>query len=1420
MSLSLAARGESPASHRGSSRSTPRTARARRDEGAHRQYSTPLSETPSAVLGGCSASRMQRDFHHGLLLPPRARRAVFLVFTVYLTGWLAVDAPRAQPRTSTLAITGAAIVARPGAEGVPGTIVITNGTITAVGSGATAPPGAEVIDAEGLVAYAGFLDAATSVSAGDDGRDRVSGSPRDIDQDLSRSALAATRSVNRKGIFPDYAVGQNLRISTRDADIWRAAGFTAVHSMPGAALLAGTSAVALLLDSADAPGTRAIVDAGTMLTAGWRAPGDGYPRSLMGSIAHLRQTFLDAQHYRTVWDIYRETDGASRRPGYDFALEALQPVLDGALPVVFPAARQDEIDRALNLATEFGLRLVVDGGEDATRAASRLQDADVPVLLRIDFPAEPRRHTPNLERLEARVRAIERQLTDAMVQSALGVDRDTRVREPAGRFDERLRLWRERVGTAATLAASGHRFAITTRGQPNAGRFFANLRLAMDAGLSHDAALRALTLGPARILGVDRQLGSLEAGKIGNVALLDGRLGEASTRVRWVVVDGVPYEQAPAATDEGDDPEDNEDNNDQPDDPAAQTADAEPSCDDGVRVETDASRVPATRTGGDVLIRNATVLTMAQPGVLEQTDILVHDGLIVQIGRGLGAPDGTVAVDATGAWVMPGIIDDHSHMASDGGINEATLSISAQVRIEDVLRGDDLTLYRAAAGGVTTANVLHGSANTIGGQRAVIQMKYGVPATELQFDDYPRGIKFALGENVTRRRDRFPNTRMGQEAVIRRALTEAQVYQAQWDDYEAETRQADQRVAPPRRDLRLETLAGILSGEILVHSHGYNADELFMLLQTLEEFGVRELTLEHALEAYKIAPEIVAFGNRGAFVSTFADNWAYKIEAYDAIPYNVALITEAGGRAILNSDSGERVRRLYVDAAKMVRFGGLSYRQALETITLNPAMALRIDNYVGSIEVGKRADLALFNGHPLNIYARVFMTLVGGEVVFERPGERGGPFPLAPKRSTPSGPAPRDANNRYAIVNAEIHPVSGPTIPNGALVVEDGRITAVGADVTPPAGATVVDAEGMSVYPGLIDGGTTLGLNEIGGVAVTQDSAESGVIQPDLRAAVAVKPDSELIPVARFTGITSAVSAPTGGLVPGQAALIQLAGWTPAELAYVDRLALQINIPNGAGTLDIGALLGQDRDSDDDAPTADEQIERLRELFAEARGYADQRDQVTRAGQRLASYDPALEALIPYARREKPVILSANSAVAILVAIDLAAELDVRAILRGGQEAWRVADEIADAGLPVLLSPLTRSPSDPYDPYDSVYASPLRLHEAGVLFGFQSNSGSGSRELPFHAGMAVAFGLPPDIALRSLTLSTAEVLGVDDQVGSLDVGKRADIIITDGDPLQAVTNVRYMFINGQPVDVDDNKHTRLYRQYQQRLNEH
>lgn len=1369
---------------------------------------------------GCTARRP---------VPVGACLAVALV----LAGWAVFDSPPSPSAKSfsALAITNARLVTSPGQVIDRGAILIRDGRIVEVGTAVQVPPDADVLDASGLTVYPGFIDGATTIGVPDgDASGRRSGSGRDIEFDTRREALAATRRVDRKGIFPEYAIAHHLTFSDSDLRTWRRAGFTAAHVTPGDAVLAGTSALVLLADDADAATPDAIVRANAALIAGWQAPGQGYPQSLMGVVAHLRQTLLDAQHYQTVKALYADTNGQTERPTYDVALEALPPALLGRMPVVFPASSRDEIHRALQMAGEFGLTPLIQGGAFAYQTADRLARDGVPVLLRVDVPIQPRRGAPNEERLLELARQRGVQPSASARRQARRADRDTRVHEPNRAFDDRMRIWTERVANAKALADARVPFAITTLGNRDDDEFWQNLRRAIGAGLSADTALAAITTVPADLLGVGRELGSIEAGKIANLTLMDGDLAADNTQVRWVIVNGVKY-NVREDDDREEESETNESGGAGEERPPQPTAVAGQPVESEQAVETDADRIPRTRTGGNVLIRNATVLTMTR-GTRENTDLLVRNGVIAEIGSTLRAPAGVTVIDGTGAWVMPGIIDDHSHMAASS-INESTLSIAAQVRIEDVLQSDDLTLYRAAAGGVTTANVLHGSANTIGGQRAIIQMKYRAPVEELLFPNQRRGIKFALGENVTRRRERFPNTRMGVEAVVRRAFREAQGYRRAWDEYRDLSRRADRPIAPPRRDLRLETLAGILDGEILVHSHGYNQDELFMLLRVLEDFGVQDLTLEHALEAYKIAPEIVRFGRRGAFVSTFADMWAYKVEAYDAIPYNVALITQAGGRAILNSDSDERVRRLYADAAKMVRWGGLSFEQALQTITLNPAMALQIDDRVGAIEVGKRADLALFNGHPLNLYARPFMTLVAGEVVFERPGPRGGPYrleerkpasPVVPPRS-PNEPVPSNAAGRYAIVNAEIHPVSRPPIARGTIVFEAGRIVAVGADVAVPAGATIVDAQGMRVYPGLIDGGSTLGLDEIGDVLVTQDSEESGVIQPDLRAGVAVKPDSELVPVARFTGITSAISAPEGGLVPGQAALIQLAGWTPAEMAYVDPLALVINVPEGVARVDVERLVGpgrrgrsqqqqQQRQQQEEEPTPKAQLDRIKALFRNARVYMAVRD---RAGAAFSEYEPDLEALLPYLKREKPVVFNASAADDILVAIDLAKELDVRGVLRGCQDGWKVAKEIAGAGLPVILSPVTRQPSDDYDPYDSAYASAARLHAAGVKFAFQSASGSGARLLPFQAAMAVSFGLPQDTALRAVTLNAAEIFGVERQVGSLDPGKRADIIITDGDPLQAVTSVRSMFINGEPIDLNDNKHTKLYEKYRARL---
>lgn len=378
----------------------------------------------------------------------------------------------------------------------------------------------------------------------------------------------------------------------------------------------------------------------------------------------------------------------------------------------------------------------------------------------------------------------------------------------------------------------------------------------------------------------------------------------------------------------------------------------------------------------EVLIKNATVLT-ATKGTLEGTDILIQNGKITKIGKNLSS--GGTVIDATGKFVTPGIIDAHSHSMLDS-INEGTLSVTSMTRTRDMLNPTDITIYRALAGGVTAAHLLHGSANSIGGQSTTVKFKWGRPVEDYLVPDAPPSIKFAMGENPKRQSPigagRYPRTRMGVIETMRDAFTRARDYKQAWEDY-----RAGKTKIPPRRNLELEPLVEVIEGKRIVHCHGYRSDEHLNLLRLAEEFGFKIGVLQHALEAYKIAPEIA---KHGAAASIFTDSWSYKLEAYDSIPYNAYILWKNGVNVSINSDSDERMRRLNLDAAKVMKYGGVPEQDALQMITINPAKQLGIDKRTGSVEVGKDADLVIWNTHPFSVYSHPELTMIEGVVYFDR----------------------------------------------------------------------------------------------------------------------------------------------------------------------------------------------------------------------------------------------------------------------------------------------------------------------------------------------------------------------------------------------------------------------------------------------------
>jgi imidazolonepropionase-like amidohydrolase len=1443
------------------------------------------------------------------------------------------------------AITGAKVVAGPGKTFEPGTIVVRRGLIEAVGlaKDVAVPYDAEMIDGKGLVVYPGFIDLYATVGQRAGAERSATGKGRPVD--LAEAPLISTPPDNRKGLTPEFEVAGALELTDAVAEPRRRLGFTDLLSAPAGAIATGQSA---LVSLSALPRREVIVAAPVALhvhlapptepaatTATPAQPGpvpgqvrrrgfggqDGagenpYPRVLMGSIAHFRQAMLDSDHQQKLSTYYEAHGGA--QPPFDPALKALQAARAKKLPVWWEANTRDEIHRALDLAEEFGTSAVIVGGREAGKVVDRLKAAKVPVVLRLNFPEEPRVPTETEYRKKA------------------ATERD----EPLRSLAHKNAKWKEQVGTAAALAKAGVPFAFATEGVEQLNTFPTIVRQLITAGLSPDAALGALTEHAAAIAGVDKRLGTLAAGKLGHVIAVTAPFNDATAKVRYVLIDGLKFEVKPEdaartksraggaggpgggrggfGRDAAREPGGAHDEMDEPPAPTAKRAadrlksvekpdtsvkkDAPTTKDDqppkkpdasaksqkplvadskaagtksqqtksetskttvtkseapkaaatpappfvDVATEFDEDRKPAIHTGGDVLIKGATILTVTR-GTIAKGSILVEHGKIKAVGSGVTAPAGVKVIDAAGLVAMPGIIDTHSHIAIQGGVNEGTLSVVPEVRVKDVVTGDDIAIHRAIAGGTTTARLLHGSANTIGGQHAVVKLRYGQPGRDMIIKDAPYGVKFALGENVTRSTRRFPNTRMGVESVIERAFEEGRAYRTVWNEYNKAkaTKRPEELGPPPRVDLRLEALAGILDGSIKIHSHCYRSDEILMLLRTAQKYGVRVQSLQHVLEGYKVAAEIAA---HGASASTFSDWWAYKIEAYDAIPFNAALLTEAGASVCIKSDDAELMRHLNLEAAKMVKYGGVSESQALAMITINPARELGLDARLGSIEVGKDADIAIFNGHPFDAFSRCELALIDGEVYFQR-HEPGGGFGVRPGEHTAMPVAPESARNRtieiaaqpknlFALIGANLHPVTGPEIKGGTLVVADGRIAAIGpAGTTPiPAEAQTIELAGLDIWPGMVDGGSTLGLSEVGSLPETQDVADAAQFQPELHSSTALHPDSEHIPVTRANGILTSFVEPSGGLISGQGCLIDLHGWVPRELVIADSVALNLTIPTyipratdsgrpgpGQNRPGLGQGQGGGAGGAEARERRKERLDQTKELFKRALAYDTVVTKARERGEIPPTPDIRLQALVPYARGQKPVILHAEQQVEILEALELARELKLKAVISGASEGWKVAEDLKKAKVPVLLAGTLLLPRHDFDPYDAAYSNAAKLHGAGVTVAIRSQGGgpgaaTATRNLPYEAATAIAFGLPEEVALQAVTLTPAQILGVADQVGSLDAGKRANLVVTAGHLLQPTTPVLALFIDGEPLR-PESRHTQLHAKYRHRLDE-
>jgi len=965
-----------------------------------------------------------------------ASRALGSRALLLIAGLLIGVLPAAAVTPRVHAIRNARIVTGPGNVIAHGTIVMRDGLITAVGANVAIPADARIWEGDSLTIYPGLIDAFVmpAAPAGPAGGAPFGGGRPGGGQAQPEAPRGPVHELS--AVRAEVRVVQSLPLDAGQLESLRAAGFTAAQVAPRQGVVRGTSAViGLGTNGANVNVVRPDV---AQVMALDPVRGGVYPGSLMGAIAVMRQVLLDAKWYRDAEAAAAKRPNAERVPE-NLAWQALQPVIRGEQPVLLVADEMLEVLQASRIAAEAGVSAAIVTGGDEYKRVAEVAATKHSLIVPVNFPDAPD-VSDDANTLEVRteeLRAWQAAPANAATLAKAGVTfsltanglkdvktfRSMVTKAIARGLSEDQALAAVTTNPAKLLGLSGKLGVIA----PGA---IANLTVTRGPLFGESSKVREVWVDGARYetskdetspkgdWSIDWGHGphalTVSADKDTSVKLVVGADTIQATHVR------LEAERIRFTMQRGSEPAEDFDltaRNDavkgtlsvanvgshdvtgravKKDEKPAKKPEA-PVPVPVVMGNSEAWRMAKPAQPATLLVKNATVWTSGPQGILANTDVLVKGGKISAVGKNLVAPKNAVVVDATGKHMAPGIIDEHSHSAILGNVNECTNSVTCEVRIQDVINSESINIYRQLAGGNTMMHLLHGSCNSIGGQCAVIKDKWGAPPEELFYTLAPGTVKFALGENPKQanfgadRTSRYPKTRAGVEQTIREAFARAQDYDRAFAEYKA-----GKRAIPPRRDLQLDALSEIIHGTRLIHCHSYRQDEILMLIRLAESFGFHVNTFTHILEGYKVADEIAA---TGASALGFTDWWGYKQEVIDAIPWNEYIMWDRGVNVGFNSDSDELARRLNTEAAKAIKYGGVPRDEALKMVTLNPAKSLKIDKYVGSIEVGKDADFAIWSGEPLSPYSVCEQTWIEGRKYFDRAADLAGRAELAAERT-------------------------------------------------------------------------------------------------------------------------------------------------------------------------------------------------------------------------------------------------------------------------------------------------------------------------------------------------------------------------------------------------------------------------------------